>query len=72
MPMERIPLESEALASIGYDPAQRVLEVEFASGRVYQYFGVPQSEVQRMLEAPSQGAYFSDRVRDRYRYALIH
>ncbi|GAB2519865.1 KTSC domain-containing protein [Lysobacter humi (ex Lee et al. 2017)] len=70
--MERITLESEALASVGYDAAQRVLEVEFNSGRVYQYFGVPQSEVQRLLAAPSQGAYFSERVRDRYEFALVH
>lgn len=70
--MDRIPLDSEALASVGYDPASHVLEVEFASGRVYQYFDVPRHEVERLLRAPSQGAYFSDRVRDRYRYELIH
>jgi hypothetical protein len=70
--VERIPLASEALSSVGYDPARRVLEVEFTSGRVYQYFEVPQREVQRLLDAPSQGAYFTDRVRDRYRYELVH
>lgn len=70
--MERITLESAALSSLGYDPARRVLEVEFSSGRVYQYFGVPQVEVQRLLEAESQGAYFSERVRDRYRYEQVH
>ncbi|TCZ88385.1 KTSC domain-containing protein [Lysobacter sp. N42] len=70
--MDRIPLESEALASVGYDPARHVLEVEFTSGRVYQYFDVPEHEVRRLLEAPSQGAYFSERLRDRYRYELVH
>lgn len=70
--MERIPLDSEALSSIGYDPARAVLEVEFASGRVYQYFDVPLHEVERLLRAGSRGAYFSERVRDRYRYELIH
>lgn len=70
--MERQSLESEALSSVGYDPARRVLEVEFTSGRVYQYFDVPQHEVQRLLQAESRGAYFSDRVRDRYRYEQVH
>ena len=70
--MDRISLDSEALSSVGYDQSRRVLEVEFTSGRVYQYFGVPQIEVERLLEAESQGAYFSERVRDRYPFELIH
>lgn len=70
--VERVPLDSEALSSVGYDASQRVLEVEFASGRVYQYFDVPQHEVERLLRAPSRGHYFSERVRDRYRYAQVH
>lgn len=70
--MDRIPLESEALSSVGYDPARRVLEVEFTSGRVYQYFGVPQHEVERLLRAESRGAYFSERVRDRYEFEQVH
>ena len=71
-PVERIPLDSEALASVGYDAGRHVLEVEFTSGRVYQYFGVPQDEVERLLGAPSSGHYFSERVRDRYRYEQVH
>ena len=70
--MERIPLESEALASVGYDPGRHVLEVEFTSGRVYQYFDVPRHEVERMLRAGSRGAYFSERVRDHYRFEQVH
>lgn len=70
--MDRIALDSEVLASVGYDPARRVLEVEFTSGRVYQYFEVPRHEVERLLGAVSQGAYFSERVRDRYPYELVH
>ncbi|GAB6196688.1 KTSC domain-containing protein [Lysobacter xanthus] len=70
--MDRIALDSEALASVGYDAAGRVLEVEFTSGRVYQYFDVPRHEVEQMLRAGSQGAYFSERVRDRYAFELVH
>ena len=70
--MERYPVQSEALASLGYDPGRRVLEVEFASGRIYQYFGVPPREVQRLVDAPSRGAYFSRCVRDRYPFEAVH
>ncbi|MGY4516149.1 KTSC domain-containing protein [Lysobacter sp. HA18] len=70
--MERIPLDSEALSSVGYDPARQVLEIEFASGSVYQYFDVPEQEVLRMMRAGSRGHYFSERVRDRYRFEQVH
>lgn len=65
-------LDSEALHSVGYDAARRVLEVEFSSGRVYQYFDVPRQEVERLLRADSHGAYFSGHMRDRYRYEQVH
>ena len=67
-----MPLDSEALSSVGYDAARRVLEVEFTSGRVYQYFDVPEREVERLLDAPSRGHFFSERVRGRYRYRQVH
>lgn len=67
-----MPLDSEALASVGYDAGHRVLEVEFTSGRVYQYFDVPPHEVERLLHAGSRGHYFSERVRDRYRFEQVH
>jgi len=70
--VHRVHLDSEALSSVGYDPASHVLEIEFPSGRVYQYFDVPRHEVERMLRADSRGAYFGERVRDRYRYAQVH
>lgn len=70
--MERFPIESEVLASVGYDASRRVLEVEFTSGRVYQYFGVPPREVQRLVDAQSRGAYFSRCVRDRYPFDALH
>ena len=39
--MNRQPVQSSNLASIGYDSDQMVLEVEFKSGKVYQYHGIP-------------------------------
>lgn len=70
--MERFPINSDALASLGYDMVRRVLEVEFTSGRVYQYFDVPPREVRQLIDAPSRGGYFSRCVRDRYAFEVVH
>ena len=34
--MERLPVSSSAIQSIGYDPEQQLLEIEFQRGAVYR------------------------------------
>lgn len=62
--VEREPVDSSALRSIGYDPAMRVLEVEFASGSVYRYADVPAWLHADLMRASSQGEFFATHVRD--------
>jgi hypothetical protein len=51
---------------VGYDPATRTLEVEFHSGGVYQYAGVPVRVYQGLIHAASKGRYFHDHIKGRY------
>jgi hypothetical protein len=62
--MERVAVESEALRSVGYDRRSRVLEVEFTSGTVYRYLGVPEPTHAALMQADSLGGYFSEHIRD--------
>ena len=55
--MRRHRVDSTAVNSVGYDPATRTLEIEFAEGRIYQYFGVPRDEYQALLTSDSIGTY---------------
>jgi hypothetical protein len=57
--MDRIYVISEAIASFGYDPEEKILEVEFVTGRTYQYFGVPEWEIDDMRHADSLGTWFN-------------
>lgn len=66
--MERVPLESRVVASAGYDDAVGVLELEFASGRVYQYRSVPRSVYDWLLRTPSKGAYVARMIAGSYDY----
>jgi hypothetical protein len=67
--MHRANVSSSAISSVGYDDRSAVLEVEFESGAVYDYFDVPPKVYQDLLEAPSKGSFVSHQVRDRYRFA---
>ncbi len=69
--MERQPLRSNLIDSIGYDRATAVLEVEFTSGECYRYFLVPPSVHAGLVAADSAGRYFGSHVRDRYRFERV-
>ena len=66
--MERVALTSRALQSAGYDSATQVLEVEFRSGRIYQYDDVPRSVFEWLLKTPNKGAYVARMVTNRYAF----
>jgi hypothetical protein len=62
--MKRVPVESSAIASIGYDDETETLEVEFTSGTVYRYLRVPASVAAAFVDADSRGKYFGEFVRE--------
>ena len=67
--IERTPVRSSALRSVGYDQEQRVLEIEFTGGEVYRYFDVPAEVYHGLMAAESHGRYFNRHIRNAgYRY----
>lgn len=69
--MQRLPVESSDIVSIGYDPAARILEVEFHGERVYQYQDVEPERYAQFLHAESHGQFFSTFITRRYRYKKV-
>jgi hypothetical protein len=67
--MERVPVSSTTIASIGYDPLTLTLEVEFIGGSIYQYFDVPQSVHDEVMLSPSVGKALNAIVKQNYRFA---
>ena len=64
-------VESTTLATVAYDETCELLELEFCSRAVYQYFGVPAMIHEALLSAPSKGRFFNDVIRGRFAYRLI-
>jgi len=56
--MERTPVVSSNIVSIGYDEEAETLEVEFHGGGVYQYDNVPLPIYEALITADSIGSYF--------------
>jgi hypothetical protein len=64
--MERTPVSSSNIASIGYDADSMTLEIEFLNGRIYQYAGVPADVHAALMAAGSHGAYFNSSIKNAY------
>jgi hypothetical protein len=69
--MNRIPVESSNLYSVGYDPDTQTLEIEFRTGGIYEYYDVPKAVYQQLMTAPSHGRFFHAYIRNVYRYRKI-
>ncbi|MDQ3802493.1 MAG: KTSC domain-containing protein [Acidobacteriota bacterium] len=61
--IQRAPVESSMLASVGYD-GREVLEVEFKNGAVWKYWPVSPFTYDALMNANSIGSFFINNVRD--------
>lgn len=69
--MNRQLVRSSNIRSIGYDQEKLILEIEFHSGGIYQYFEVPETIFNELMRAASHGSYFHRYIKNRYRYSKI-
>ena len=64
--VKRQTVQSRILRSVGYDDSTKILEIEFQTGLVYQYSGVPPKVSTDLLRSGEIGKYFSEKVRPRF------
>ena len=69
--METQHVSSSNIRSIGYDAPTQTLEIEFGSGRVYQYYGVPDQMHEQIMQASSKGRFFNTYIKDTYPYSRV-
>lgn len=67
--MERVSVSSSNIATVGHDEPSQILEVEFLTGAVYEYYDVPEHVYQELISASSVGSYFAQRIKNVYSFA---
>jgi hypothetical protein len=74
----RTPVKSSNIASVGYDPATRELEVEFkggkgkpGSGPVYRYADVPQETYDQFMGHDSKGAFHHGHIKGKFSHTKL-
>jgi hypothetical protein len=69
--MDRCAVASTTLSWVGYSSEQRLLQLGFHTGRVYEYFDVPMQAYQELLQSDSKGRYFNLHIRNHFRAQLV-
>jgi KTSC domain len=67
-----VPVKWRMLAAVAYNRDWQQLYLEFRSGDVYCYRGVPVERYQELLAADSKGKYVRSHLLNRYPYQRIH
>jgi hypothetical protein len=70
--VEWVSVESGVFAAAAYREGARQLYLQFREGKIYRYFECPVSVYREFLTAESKGTYFSQHIRNRFRYKLIY
>lgn len=69
--MERKPVKSSNIKSVGYDPATKRMHVEFSGGGVYDYEGVEPDDHASFVHDSSQGSHFSRHIRGKFKHKKL-
>jgi len=54
-----------------YDADDKILEIKYRNGRVYRYFGVPQTEYDAFKSSGSKGRYLNREIKTKYEFAKV-
>ena len=69
--MERTPVKSSNVASVGFDKETGTLEIEYKSGGVYHYVGVDADKHSDLMKAPSIGAFVHAHIKGKHAHSKL-
>jgi hypothetical protein len=69
--ISRQPVESSAIAKIGYSKRRHILEIEFVNGAAYRYLDMPAGIYRDLMAAESKARFYDSNIRGHYRSVLV-
>ena len=67
----RQPVESSAIAKVGYSKRYHILEIEFINGAVYRYLDLPDTVYRDLMAAESKTRFYDSNIKRHYRSVLV-
>ena len=69
--VEWMPVESGLFSSAAYRAGVRQLYLRFHDGKIYRFFDCPVTVYTEFIAAASKGRYFSQQIRNHFRYEMV-
>ena len=69
--MNRDPVSSSNIRSVGYDADSQTLEIEFSSGAIYKYYNVGSDLFEQLMIAASKGQFLNTYIRNAYPFSRV-
>jgi KTSC domain len=69
--VEWVAVESGLFSSAAYRAGVRQLYLRFQDGKIYRFFECPVAVYSEFVAAASKGRYFSQQIRNRFRYEMV-
>ena len=69
--IQRQPVTSSDIASVGYDTSTQTLEIEFHATGTYRYFSVPQEVFDSLRTTPSPGKFFLQNIKTKFAWEKV-
>lgn len=64
--IDRLPVDSSNIDSIGYAEDRQILAIAFKSGSIFHYRGVPMGVFEAFGAAPSRGSFFVKEIKGKF------
>ena len=69
--MQRVPVVSSNVVSVGYEQEDKSLFVEYRGGSVYKYEAVPLEYYRALMESPSKGRWVRSQLVGKFKATRI-
>ena len=67
--VERTPVSSSNVRSVGHDEKTNTLAIEFKDGSVYHYHDVPKDVHEGLISAKSVGGFVHSQIKGNYKHS---
>ena len=67
--IDRVPVSSSNIKSIGHDPETKTLAVEFQDGSIYHYHDVEKDAHENLIGAKSIGKHLHSNIKGIYKHS---
>lgn len=69
--MNRYPIQSVNIVSVGYDEINEILEIEFKLHVIYQYLEVPLEEFVAFMKAENIEEFYDNFIKSKYHFIAL-